>query len=292
MKYLHGAAFRQALEDRLQQQSLQTQVPLVRLRKLVAFDRLLARLVADGPDKWMLKGGLALQLRLGRRSRTTQDIDLLLVRPSTDLYPALFQVAAMDLKDWFEFEVAPLAVVAAPGGGTRFLVTSRLDSRAFERFHIDIGIDDPVLEPAELITIPPLLEFAGLPPTQVPCYPLAQQIAEKLHAYTRPRQHGDNSRMKDLVDFLLMAELGVPDGDRLLEAVAATFAARKTHALPLELPLPPSAWEVPFRRQAQELELGYPNLEDAFQAVAIFLNPVLQQAVKGKNWHSVDWVWR
>jgi len=50
MKYLHGAAFRRALEDRLLQQSLQTQAPLLRLRKLVAFDRLLARLVADGPD--------------------------------------------------------------------------------------------------------------------------------------------------------------------------------------------------------------------------------------------------
>ena len=75
MKYPNGAAFRRALEDRLQQQSLRAHSPLVRLRKLVAFDRLLARLVADSPENWLLKGGLALQLRLGDRSRTTQDID-------------------------------------------------------------------------------------------------------------------------------------------------------------------------------------------------------------------------
>ncbi len=202
MKYSSGADFRRALEDRLRQQSLRTHMPLVRLRKLVAFDRLLARLVADAPQNWLLKGGLALQLRLGQRSRTTQDIDLLLVRPMPDLHQALARATARDLKDWFEFEIAPSASPAVPGGGTRLAVTSRLDSRAFERFHVDIGSGDPVLEPADPITTPPLLEFAGLPPTQIRCYPLTQQIAEKLHAYTRPRQHGDNSRVKDLVDFL------------------------------------------------------------------------------------------
>jgi len=44
MTYQTGAAFRRALEDRLLAQSHQTDVSLVRLRKLVAFDRFLARL--------------------------------------------------------------------------------------------------------------------------------------------------------------------------------------------------------------------------------------------------------
>lgn len=116
-------------------------------------------------------------------------------------------------------------------------------------------------------------------------------MAEKLHAYTRPRQHGNNSRVKDLADFLLMAKLSAFSGDRLLEAVAATFAARQTHALPAELPAP-RGLGVPFRRQAQELELGYANLKDAFHAAGAFLNSVLQLAVKGKQWHSVDWEWQ
>ncbi len=65
MKYSDGAAFRHALEDRLRAQGLASGVPLVRLRKLAAFDRFLARLIADQPNDWILKGGLALQLRLG-----------------------------------------------------------------------------------------------------------------------------------------------------------------------------------------------------------------------------------
>ncbi len=78
MMYANPAAFRQALESRLRAQSVSSGVPLVRLRKMVAFERFLARLVADQPEDWMLKGGLALQFRLGDRARTTKDIDLLL----------------------------------------------------------------------------------------------------------------------------------------------------------------------------------------------------------------------
>lgn len=57
MTYSSGAAFRRALEDRLLAQSLRSNTPLVRLRKLVAFDRFLARLVQTHPGGWLLKGG-------------------------------------------------------------------------------------------------------------------------------------------------------------------------------------------------------------------------------------------
>lgn len=50
MIYSTGAGFRRALEDRLRSQSLLTGAPLVRLRKLVVFDRFLARLTRDQPD--------------------------------------------------------------------------------------------------------------------------------------------------------------------------------------------------------------------------------------------------
>src|SRR5713226_3432677 len=60
MRYLSAAGFRRALEDRLQQRARKTGEPLMRLRKGVAFQRLLARLMLIAPDSWMLKGGLAL----------------------------------------------------------------------------------------------------------------------------------------------------------------------------------------------------------------------------------------
>ena len=105
MRYSSGAAFRRALEDHLRARSLQTGVPLARLRKMVAFDRLLARLIQHHPKIWVLKGGLALQLRIGEHARTTKDIDLLVLDHQQDVLRTIRNAGSLDLGDWFEFEV-------------------------------------------------------------------------------------------------------------------------------------------------------------------------------------------
>lgn len=69
-------AFRTALEQRLLEQSRRSAVSLVRLRKAVAFDRLLGRLLVAAPGRWVLKGAVALDFRMGERTRTTKDMDL------------------------------------------------------------------------------------------------------------------------------------------------------------------------------------------------------------------------
>ena len=76
MKYTTGRAFRQALEDRIRDIQSEHNIPIVRLRKQVAFERFISRLIKNKPDSWVLKGGLAIQLRLGLQARTTKDIDL------------------------------------------------------------------------------------------------------------------------------------------------------------------------------------------------------------------------
>lgn len=60
MRYTTATAFRTALEQRLLVQAEQTGVSLVLLRKLVTFERLLARLMIVAPDRWILKGAVAL----------------------------------------------------------------------------------------------------------------------------------------------------------------------------------------------------------------------------------------
>jgi hypothetical protein len=76
MRYATPAAFRRALEARLLERSRATGLPLVRLRRMVVFERLLARLLETAPNHWVLKGGLALDYRFGSRARTTKDMDL------------------------------------------------------------------------------------------------------------------------------------------------------------------------------------------------------------------------
>lgn len=102
MRYASAAAFRQALETRLLALSRGGGVSLVRLRKSVAFDRLLARLFAVAPDRWVLKGGLALDYRLGTKARTTMDVDLAGPGGGEDAVTAdLLATGELDLGDHF-----------------------------------------------------------------------------------------------------------------------------------------------------------------------------------------------
>jgi len=59
MRYGTAVAFRAALEQRLMERALATGLPLDVLRKRVAFERFLARLVQVAPDDWRLKGAPA-----------------------------------------------------------------------------------------------------------------------------------------------------------------------------------------------------------------------------------------
>ena len=293
MNYQTAAAFRRALEDWLRNQAVSTGAPLVRLRKMVAFDRVLARLQAADPSAWLLKGGFALQLRFGDRSRTTRDLDLLQVEPGADSWNELREAAGIDAQDWFEFEIA--MPVEIPGedqpGGQRFAVQSRLDGRRFEDFHIDVGTGDPVVEPAEILETPGLLAFAGIKPVRVPAYPLSQQVAEKLHAYTRPFPRGQqSSRVRDLADILLIAGEAWLDAARLRQAIEQTFEVRSTHPVPPELPLPPESWSAPFRRLNDELKLGWEDLTQARGAAQSFLGPLLRGTAAGV-WNPPNWRW-
>lgn len=109
-RYATPAAFRRALEDRLMKLVRQERVDLRRLRRQVAFDRLLCRLFHDANSPWLLKGGYAMELRLAA-ARTTRDIDLA-IRPHPSgksvwqpegIQQQLQTAANVDLNDCFVF---------------------------------------------------------------------------------------------------------------------------------------------------------------------------------------------
>jgi Nucleotidyl transferase AbiEii toxin, Type IV TA system len=294
MKYKTATAFRHALEQRLRQQSLSDGAPLARLRKMVAFDRFLARVAKKQPDAWIVKGGFALQLRLGERARTTKDIDVSAVNPWTreQTITHLRVAVLLNLGDWFEFEVGEPAEAAtgAPGRGFRFPIRCLLDGRPFETFHLDVGYGDPILEAPVELTGPNLLAFAEITPAKVHCYPLTTQIAEKLHTYTRTYASGETSRARDLADILLAASLTQLDGEKLKQGIDATFKARASHPVPPQMPDPPQRIAVSYRQVARELDLPWPTIAEAGQAAAQFLNPVLKGDA-GPKWNPVVWKW-
>jgi hypothetical protein len=245
------------------------------------------------PDKWVLKGGFALQLRLGDRARTTKDIDVLSMFQQKEILSALRQAGSLDFEDWFQFEVSASSKNSDEDpGGVRYQIRALLDGRIFERFHVDVGLGDAMLDPVEYLQTPDLLEFAGIDPAVIPCFPINQQIAEKLHAYTRPYPTGSSTRVKDIVDILLLAGLGEINGKKLFEAIQATFHSRGTHPLPMSVPAPPRNWSPSYRRLARQVELGYPSLQEAFEAIQLFLDPLLSHQNQNLGrWDPSQWDW-
>jgi hypothetical protein len=77
----------------------------------------------------------------------------------------MFQAAAdAPLDDWFQYTIgAPVMdLTAAPYGGARYSVETRMDGRVFAKFHLDAGIDDIVIQPLETVECPDWLGFAGI----------------------------------------------------------------------------------------------------------------------------------
>lgn len=285
MKYATAVSFRQALEDRIRTNTPRHQIP--RLRKMIAFERLMARL----DEQWILKGGYALQLRTNK-ARTTQDVDLLVQQLVPDqINQYLLEQVHQDMGDYFEFYIERVDQPVEAGAAFRFRVSVRLAGRVFERFHVDVGIGDPIIEPLEYLLPPQYLAFADLTTSPIPCYPITQQIAEKYHAFTQPHASGRSSRVKDYVDMLLLAEMEELDSLSLRQAIQATFDDRNTHEIPVRVPPPPKNWSPPYQRMAEEMGLAYASLPDAEEALQQFLDPILVGDIE-KRWEPKHWRWR
>jgi predicted nucleotidyltransferase component of viral defense system len=291
VRYATAEAFRAALEDRLKNTQNET-VGISRLRKRVVFERLLARLSAQAAGEWVLKGGLALELRLDELSRSTKDIDVDWNLSEDDATERLLDAADLDIGDMFEFRLQR----ADPdedldGDGQRWSATALLDGREFERILIDVTFAaQPIFEPDTLMTFG-LLTFAGLDQVQVRTLAIEQHLAEKVHAYTRTYA-GDqpSSRVKDLIDIDVIAATTPVDSDRLRTALHAIFTERATHTAPTKLPPPPQNWARTWSKLAANLPVA-PTLAEGHQTAAAFLDPILAGTTTHHEWEPVTGRW-
>ena len=276
--YSTASAFRRALEDRLNAASKAGGVDLQRLRRQVAFDRLLVRLFAEGNPPWRLKGGYALELKLSV-ARTTRDLDLGLgtgMPPGGELLEALQTAAAGDAGDFFAYAIGEpvMDLDGAPYGGSRHPVECDLDGRLFARFHLDVGMGDIQREPWEWTEPRDWLGFAGIPAGRFPSISREEHFAQKLHAYTMPRGVRSNTRVKDLIDLVLLIDAGHMDKPRLKRDIADTFQRRQTHPVPDGLEPPPGFWGPVFAKLAAECGIDG-DIDAQFGKVARYCGGIL-----------------
>lgn len=164
MRYQDAAAFRMALEQRLKD-SARDGAELSRDRKRVAFDRLLVRLQAVAEDRWVLKGGFALDLRLAARARSTRDVDIEWRAAENELADKLLDAADHDAGDFFVLSIERTGTPADRlGGAHRFRVAASLAGRPFESFLLDVGLRPDRSTSVETLRTDELLVFAGIEP--------------------------------------------------------------------------------------------------------------------------------
>lgn len=290
-QYQTARAFRAALENRLNQQAREAGQDLTRLRRLVGFERFLARLFVEEQPPWLLKGGYAFELRLEDRARGTKDLDLTIPAPARLVPPEDAQLEAIrerlqeaverDVGDWFVYRIsaAMADLDGAPYGGARFPVVALLDNRPFAKFHVDVGLGDAVIAAPEWVSGRDLLAFAAIPPARVAMLPREQQFAEKIHAYTLPRGERVNNRVKDMVDLALLLEVGLPEKQQVSRALTATFARRQTHPIPEHLLSPPEGWREAYAALAAECGVQRTTLEEAYAALSLYWKTLDLQSV-------------
>lgn len=296
-RYNSSAALRTALEEHLRQRAHNTGTPLDRLRKEVAHPRLLARLVLVAPPgSWALKGGQALLARLDTKARATKDADATW-RASLERFDDVLEAAVdTDLGDGFRFEVAAPRPMAAETdeGGLRYPVLALLDGREFERIQLDVNAVPDDQRPLDRVELRDLLDFAGIAPPQVPVIPVAQHLAEKLHAYARDYGSQSNSRPRDLYDMLVIARsLPVPIGRELRATCRATFALRQT-VWPPAFPPAPTSWASAWDAYVGDHDIPWSDLDAASEALASFWLPLLtgdDDEADEAAWDPTTWTW-
>jgi hypothetical protein len=290
-KYATSQAFRNALDNKLRQQSLRDGTNLQRLQRRLAFERCLARLFAGDPPPWVLKGGYSLELRLHNVARATVDLDLSVPLPNISIVTAnsdaalnfireRLQIALEhDLDDGFTFSLRTTGsqLEGPTYGGVRFSVETRLVGRIFSNFHLDVAIGDPPIPEPQWITGDKFLDFAGIAPARIAILSVERHFAEKLHAYTLPRTGASNSRIKDLIDLVLLIDMGMPERYLVQQALNTIFSRRMTHDLPVNLPEPPSEWNGGYEALATECGASKTTLNDAVEYISDYYGSLIVQ---------------
>ena len=262
MTYESATALRMALEQRLSTRSAETGISLDRLRRRVVFERIISRLQANEPGAWVVKGGMALEVRLSDRARLTKDLDLGLrdhITDGAELQERLVEALAIDPDgDRFEIAVGPVKPLMEDGAGHltwRVSVSADLAGKLFGRIPVDISPRAAELHLTDLVELPNSLAFAGITTSTIELVDIHRHAAEKFHGMQKDFGDRENTRVRDLVDIILLIEYELIETPKLSIAVRQVWSERDGASPPQTLPPPPDSWSDRYESLANEHEL-------------------------------------
>jgi hypothetical protein len=198
-----------------------------RLRRWIAASALievfsLAQKSGDVPP-FLIKGGFALELRFRARARSSRDVDLVLPLPKEQLVDAVITTLR---SEWSGFAFRLKSAPEERDHAYRLIVNAFYLSREWATFDIDLV--HGAVDERELIAPYDAAAFGLSVPSKVPCLNAVEQIAQKLHAVTHPKE----DRARDLIDIYLLDTRLDRNDTALLAASTRIFEERSEHTWP------------------------------------------------------------
>jgi hypothetical protein len=290
-------ALRAAVTDRLRTIADARGAQLTDLLRQFAYDRFLARVFAHDPEQWVLKGATAMLARLGPGSRHTLDVDLYRSAGTLDeAEDALRAAAALDLGDYFRFEIAPGRPLAGPVAARELTVTAYLGATVFASFPVDLVTDLHMTAQPDVIGPLVDVDIPGIVPSRYRVYPVVDHIADKVCAIheLHERQDGTpvpSTRYRDLADLSMFAHTAVVEAAMLGTAVR-TEAARRGLTLPAQIAVPrDGGWRAGYARVTRDVPaLVDRDIASAVETVSRFIDPVLDESATGR-WDPEQLAW-
>jgi hypothetical protein len=236
---------------------------------------LLGALERASPDRasplFLLKGGVAIELRVRTGARATKDVDVVFVGEPGELLDALDAAFAEPYCDFAFRRGAP----AEHGPhATRFDVRLSYQTRAWATVRLEISAPEHGADEPEYLDAISLQDFKLSGPRSIACLPLRFQIAQKLHAVSERPIDRPNDRFRDLVDLLVLRDL-IDDLPALRRACESTFDFRATHAWPPPLDAP-ATWQAGYARLAGEVGLDIVDVDAAAAQVRVFIAAIAE----------------
>jgi len=196
-----------------------------------AIERFLYRLsCSKQSSKFILKGAMLWAIWAEKPHRPTKDLDLLgFGDASADILQRIFgEICKVAVEpDGLTFNPDTIQISEIREDleypGQRIKLESRLGNARIN-IQVDIGFGDSVVPAPIEIDYPTLLD---MPSPHIKAYPIETVVAEKLE--TIVSKGVLNSRMKDFYDLRILAQEFEFDGNRLSEAIKATFNRRGTN---------------------------------------------------------------
>ena len=290
-RYASPQAFRRALTDRLTAAAESGSQSLPELQRQFAYDRLLARLYADG-NTWILKGATALIAR-GIAVRSTIDVDIYRERPPDEAEAEVRKACERNLGDWFNFQLGPGQPVN-DGSGVRLRVDANVGPSIWAQFHIDLVGSDLRMtgQPDEVPSIA-IVRMPQIKQDGYLAYPLVDHVADKVCAVFQRYGLADapSTRYKDLVDLVAIIITSIIDADSQTDALRSE-ASRRGLVLPDQFGVPDLAlWEKGYAAEAGRSTLPVARtLTDALVLVRWFVDPILEGSARGR-WEPSTHTW-